>query len=113
MTEIGAALPDGRDFGMALAEQAGVIDWPALQRHFARGVVVVVAEGIDLLEAAQCFARDDAAIVAAWIEAGHIAKATEDHARHWQATPPALRAIVLAPWVLVQQISSAEGRVEP
>ena len=31
MTEIGAALPDGRDFGVALAEQAGVIDWPALR----------------------------------------------------------------------------------
>ncbi len=90
-----------------LAGEAGVIAWPLLQRHFARGVVVVVATRLDLLEVATAMVRDDREGVAAWLANGLVAQATDAQAHAWSLTAPELRAVVVAPWVLVQEL--AEG----
>jgi len=83
--------------------EAGVLPWSELVRHFARGVVVKVGLDTDLIEAALCFADDDVSRVAAWLEAGHVARASDDDARDWTARAPEFRCVVVAPWVLVQE----------
>lgn len=87
-----------------LAAESGVISWPELQRHFARGVVVVVRESLELLEVAAAMANDDAVTLGGWMQSGAVLRATDEHASHWQSAQPDLRAIVVAPWVLVQEI---------
>ena len=87
-----------------LASEIGVISWPELQRHFARGAVVVVSPAIELLEAARCIAEDNVSVVSGWMRTGQVIRATDDHARQWDASTPDLKAIVVAPWVLVQEI---------
>lgn len=87
-----------------LASDMGLIAWAELQRHFARGALIKVASGLDLVEVAMRVANDDAVAVKAWFEAGSIARANDDHARAWQASERMLRAVVVAPWVLVQEI---------
>ena len=39
--------------------ETGRIAWPELQRHFARGVVIKVEPGLDLVEVAIKFVKDD------------------------------------------------------
>lgn len=87
-----------------LNAETGRMDWRALARHFARGVVVKVGAGVDLVEVAAAFARDDRATVQGWLAAGAIAKAGDADAGRWHARQATFWAVVVAPWVLVQEI---------
>jgi hypothetical protein len=85
-----------------LNAQTGRIGWPELQRHFARGVVLAVAPGLDLVEVAASVVEDDAAKLRDWLDSGAVTRAELAHARRWQAEQTRFWAVVAAPWVLVQ-----------
>lgn len=85
------------------------IEWRELERFYARGVVVRVAGHLDLVEAAFCMARDDSDQVKVWLTSGELRKATAADARDWQERSPVLRAVVTAPWVLVQERQDNAG----
>jgi hypothetical protein len=77
--------------------------WPELERHFARGSVVKVAPGMDLIDAALQIAENNAVTVEAWLAEGRIARAELADAEDWHARQPMFWAVVVAPWVLVQE----------
>lgn len=79
------------------------LSWKELERHFARGVVIRVATGLDLVEVALRFARDDRARVAALLESGQVARVSDAEALDWQERGAELWGVVVAPWVLVQE----------
>ncbi len=85
--------------------ETGRIDWQELQGHFARGVVVVLAADLDLVEVAARFAEDDKSRVEAWAKLGKIHRASTADAKRWQKTESSFWASVVAPWVLVQEIT--------
>ncbi|MCA1978302.1 MAG: DUF2288 domain-containing protein [Thiobacillus sp.] len=80
--------------------------WPELERHFARGVVVRVKPGFDLVEAALQVAENNAAAVQDWLADGTLARAEPDDARRWHAAQQVFWGVVVAPFVLVQEIAS-------
>jgi hypothetical protein len=79
------------------------ITWQELERHFARGVVIRVASELDLVEVATCLANDDKAAVEDWISAGQVEHLDMQTARRWADCGPELWAVVVAPWVVVQE----------
>ncbi len=83
------------------------LTWPELERHFARGVVIKVATGLDLIEAATQIIQDDKTTVAKWMEAGQLGHPTLDDARDWVERQPDFWAVVVAPWVLIQEVVTA------
>ena len=85
------------------------IPWSALARHFAHGSVVVVAADLDLVDVAARMASDDTGSVDAWVRDGHIRRASDDDARRWSGGEPELWAVVVAPWVLVQESPARRG----
>lgn len=87
--------------------ETGKLTWKELERYFARGVVIRVAHGLDLVDVAACFARDDKDSVAAWIHAGLIARASTEEALDWHQRQATFWAVVTAPLVLVQEIGPA------
>lgn len=91
---------DARDL---LNAQTARIEWEELQRHFARGVVIKVAPELDLIHVAARLTDDDKAAFEAWLASGQVARATDDDARTWVRTQPSFWAVVVAPWVLVQE----------
>jgi hypothetical protein len=84
--------------------QTGRIGWDELQRHFARGLVIKVAAGMDLVEVASHVAVDNVALVERWLVDGQMRRAEIDDARNWNARGAEFWAVVSAPWVLVQEI---------
>ncbi|RZU99158.1 DUF2288 domain-containing protein [Spiribacter vilamensis] len=86
-----------------LNTETGRVRWSELERHFARGVVVRVDAGIDLVAVAAAFVRDDEATVMEWMTAGQVRRAEAEDARDWVSRDPDLWAVVAAPWVLVQE----------
>jgi hypothetical protein len=86
-----------------LLGETAPITWQELQPFFARGALLRVASDFDLIEAAQAVALDEGGKVAAWLAAGHLAKLEAEEAQDWLERDPSLWAVVVAPWVLVQE----------
>lgn len=85
---------------------SGKLTWQEMQPHFARGAVVRVSPELDLIEVGAAMAADEAETLSRWIRDGRVGRATETEARDWNARSPLFWAIVVAPWVLVQEIPS-------
>lgn len=93
-----------RKYGLQdLHAETARIGWQELERHFARGVVIRVAPELDLVEVATCLANDDKAAVEDWINAQQVEHLDMETARRWAAAEPELWAVVVAPWVVVQE----------
>ena len=87
----------------------GKLSWRELQRHFARGAVIVVARELDLIDVAVAFVQDDEAQTKAWIMRSQIAPASDSDAQRWQQHASVFWSLVVAPWVLVQELETASG----
>jgi len=83
--------------------ETGIIEWGELVRHFARGVVIKVETGRDLIEVADCLAKDDTEQLKIWLDEQTVARASDDDARDWTNRSPQFWCVVTAPWVLVQE----------
>lgn len=87
--------------------ETGKLTWKELERHFARGVVIRVAPGLDLVEAAARIAQDDKSSIELWMNDGRIKRASTEDALDWNQRRPTFWAVVVAPWVLVQEVGAS------
>lgn len=83
--------------------ETGRIAWVELQRHFASGRLIAVDAALDLVDVAQRFASDDKASVAHWLAEKTLHPVTDEEAREWLQGDAWLWAVVVKPWVLVQE----------
>lgn len=79
------------------------IAWKELLRFFAAGAVIAVGEELDLVEAAAEIANDNAAQIERWMAQGKIGKVSDAQAKTWLEADAALWAVIVKPWILVQQ----------
>jgi hypothetical protein len=84
--------------------ESGKLTWPELERHYARGIVIVITAELELVEVAASFAEDKKDNVEKWMNTGQIHRANDDDAKHWNDSDPVFWSIVVAPWVLAQEI---------
>ncbi|MDH5777484.1 MAG: DUF2288 domain-containing protein [Gammaproteobacteria bacterium] len=84
--------------------ETGKLSWGELQRHFARGVVIVIDGRLDLVDVAFAFTSDDKPQVENWMGSQLIRIADDEDAHLWQETHAHFWSVVVAPWVLVQAI---------
>ena len=92
-----------------LLSETASITWEELQPFFARGALLWVAGDFDLITAAQAVAEDDRTQVATWLGEGRMGRLEAEQAQDWLARDPSLWAVVVAPWVLVQERASKPG----
>lgn len=79
------------------------IAWQELQRFFASGLAVSVSPELDLVEVAHQFAVDNKHQVALWMEAKQVALVSDQQAIDWLAADALVWAVVVKPWILVQE----------
>ena len=84
--------------------ETGKISWPELQRYFARGVVIIVAKELDLVEVAKQISLDNKDALKTWLKPGLVKNASDTDAKRWNESMQEFWAVVAAPWVLVQLI---------
>ncbi|WP_242482601.1 DUF2288 domain-containing protein [Thiocystis violacea] len=92
-----------------LNQETAKIHWTELQRFFAKGAVLWVRPGLDLVEIALAMAKDDAGTIAAERAAGGVAPVTDQQARDWLAADACLWAVVVRPWILAQEAECTSG----
>lgn len=80
------------------------IEWKELQRFFTSGVAVKVSSKLDLVEIALQIHEDNKTQFENWLAAGMIGKVTDEQAAAWLAADTEIWAVVVSPWVLVQEI---------
>ncbi|MCC5450664.1 DUF2288 domain-containing protein [Rheinheimera sp. UJ51] len=78
------------------------ISWLELQKFYAAGNVISVEPVADLIEVAFAFSQDNKAQVADWLSQGSIRRTTEQQAQQWYQAKTELWAVVISPWILVQ-----------
>ena len=95
---------DTETLRVRLNAETGKLIWQELEPHYARGVVVKIARNLDLVEVALNFAEDNKDAIERWLTSGEVERAMEQDAKRWGKEDPLFWAVVVAPWVLVQEV---------
>ena len=80
------------------------IAWSELQRFFAAGKAIYIAVDLDLVEVAVQVSTDNSERVRQWMDTGKIAPVSDDQARCWFDMDASVWAVVVKPWVLIQEM---------
>lgn len=80
------------------------IAWPELQRFFAAGKAIAIAQDLDLVEVALQMSNDNSDRVREWMRAGKVAPVSNQQAKRWFETDATVWAVVVKPWLLVQTL---------
>jgi len=87
-----------------LNAQAGKLVWADIEKHFARGVVIKIGPEMDLIEVAATIVEDNKALLESWMKDASVCNADEKDAKDWLQRQPEFWAVVVTPWVVVQEI---------
>jgi hypothetical protein len=79
------------------------IDWTELERFFAQGRLLLVMPDADLVGIAESIANDDKSRITEWLSTGVLQAMPNTIAADFAARKPALWAVVVSPWVCVQE----------
>lgn len=90
---------------MNLLGETARISWEELQPFFARGALLWVAAELDLVAVAEALAQDDRVCVANWLEDELLVAVSTPLAEDLLQRDPELWAVVVAPWVVIQERS--------
>ena len=84
------------------------IPWHELQRFFAAGQAVCVDSSLDLLNVAEQITKDNATQIKMWMDAKLVDVVTDAQAKRWYDEDALVWAVVIKPWVLVQQKDASQ-----
>lgn len=93
---------DDPDFQKLMGETA-LIAWSDLLPFFAAGNVINIANNLDMVTVAYHLVKDNKAQFEQWQAASLIHPVTDTQAKNWLDTGTTLWALVVKPWVLVQE----------
>jgi len=103
MTDVAIALEKAK-----VNLETSKIPWHELQRFFAAGLAIAVADNLDLVEVAYQFSIDNKSMVEQWLKNRQIGPVSDQQAGDWLANDHCVWAVVVKPWILVQVIVTAE-----
>lgn len=86
------------------------IAWKELQRFFASGSAIAVTADLDLVEVAFQISEDNKKQVAEWLSGGKIGPVTDAQALAWYEADADVWAVVVSPYVLVQEVKDVLHR---
>lgn len=82
------------------------IAWKELQRFFASGAAIQVSKDLDLVEVAFQISEDNKKQVALWLSERQVGAVTDAQALAWYEADAEVWAVVVSPYVLVQEIKN-------
>lgn len=79
------------------------VPWKDLRIHLQRDAIVLVAEGLVLLDVAVAVAEDDKARVEGWVAAGELSKPTAAQVCAWEKQlDKSFQMLIVQPFILLQ-----------
>ncbi|BCG63230.1 MAG: hypothetical protein methR_P0926 [Methyloprofundus sp.] len=85
-------------------QETSKIAWSELQRFFASGLAVFIAPELDLVEVSDAFSKDNKTLVEQWMQNKQVHLVSDQQATDWIKNNSMVWAVVIKPWILVQNI---------
>ena len=85
-----------------LNQDTARIRWSSLNQFDQIDAIVQVDAKLDLIDVACEFASDNSSQVKVWLEKSLVTKVNHEKAKLWETRDPELWAVVVSPWILVQ-----------
>ena len=86
-----------------LNHETAKIGWHELQTHYAAGNLLCVAADGDLIKVAVALTEDNSQQIKQWLEDHRVSTVTDQQALAWHESNSILWALVIPPFVLVQE----------
>ena len=96
---------DNQELIARLNGETAKINWHELQKHYALGNVLAVAEAGDLIQVAVALHRDDTAQIQQWLSEKIVIEVSDQQALDWYESNATVWALVIPPFILVQTVS--------
>ena len=100
-----ASLQTDEELRAHLHGETSKLPWSELETHFARGVVIKVAQGLDIIDVAIVIARDDKDSLKTWMDNNKVEGVEVEDAKIWHETSASLWSVVVSPFILVQELT--------
>jgi len=97
--------PDNQELVARLNSETAKIGWHELQKHYALGNVLAVAEGGDLIQVAIALHQDNSAQIQQWLDEKVVLEVSDQQALAWYESNTTVWALVIPPFILVQAVS--------
>jgi hypothetical protein len=95
------------DLRAELTESLDEAEWEWLIPHVQRDAVILVAQGLNLLDVGEAIANDNTQSVQQWIDEQLITKPSVDQVGEWNSErQKRFNTLILQPFVLVQEIAA-------
>ena len=94
------------DGEQSLLGETAKIPWKELQFFFAAGKAVYVDKELDLVRVATEISKDNKVVVEKWMQQDQVMPVPDEKAKMWIEEDASLWAVVVKPWVLVQEIKT-------
>ena len=96
---------DNQELIARLNSETAKINWHELQKHYALGNVLAVAEGGDLIQVAIALHQDNSAQIQQWLDEKVVLEVSDQQALAWYESNTTVWALVIPPFILVQAVS--------
>lgn len=97
-----------QDLKAELAATLDEAEWSWLSPHAKRDSLIVVAQGLDLVDVGVAIANDSTPLVQRWIGEQLIYKPSDVQKEAWNRNPnQRFNALIVQPFVLVQELNQA------
>lgn len=87
-----------------LKQECAPITYKEIEQFFARGMLVLVTDDLDIIDVALVIQADDTQKLNEWISQEQVIRVHDDHAKKWSKQETVLMAVTAVPWLLVQEI---------
>lgn len=91
------------DLYAQLIGQTARMSWAEIMPIFAKGMVLLVASDQDLVAVAEQIINDDKKTISALMQQKALHNLQDEQALDFQQRDPELWAVVVAPWLIVQE----------
>ena len=88
-----------------LKQECAPIAYKEIEQFFARGMLVLVADDLDIIDVALVIQADDTQQLNEWISQEQVIRVHDDYALKWSQKETLLMAVTAVPWLLVQEIN--------
>ncbi|MCF6288026.1 MAG: DUF2288 domain-containing protein [Proteobacteria bacterium] len=87
-----------------MQQECAAVFYQEIEKFFARGMLVLVAQDLDIIEVALAIQADNSKQIQEWISQEQVIRVHDEYASKWSENNATLMAITAVPWVLVQEM---------
>jgi hypothetical protein len=87
-----------------LKQECAAINYHEIERFFAKGMLVLVAADLDIIDVALQIQADNTQQLQQLMAQGKVIRVHDEHAIKWHKEKAQLMALTAVPWLLVQEL---------